>query len=447
MAMNNKILCGYAQSDITPAMPLYLDGFAARSGKSTGIRDTLYIKALYFEDARGECCIMLVVDMIGFGYELSRRIKSAATEVSGIPDERVMLLATHTHSGPAAGVLYGLPKCDEYWDEVILKVKVTVKAATEAKFEVGLSLDEYPISLGINRRQIVEGKVVIGKNPDKPCDNNMRVLRFIDGEKTVGVLCNASCHPVNHGAENMRITADYPSKLHSYANGKDNFFAVYTNSACGNINPLRPYGDDAEANLNACGDELVRVIEEALASEYCIASDNADITCLYDTVKLPIELKFDLETAKDKYGYWMRKLETETDENVLYRAKVYANWYGLQIEALEKGEKPSLDIQIRLFSLGEVAIVSLPFELFCETRARLCEAFERITGKKLIVCGYADHLRSYLPDALALSEGGYETESACVWYAIPGKYTPDSESTLLSACERQFMRLLEKENE
>ena len=442
--MKNKILCGYADADITPKMPLYLDGFAARSGKSTGVRDPLYLKTLYFTDNEGASCLILVFDMIGFGKELSQRIKAAATEVSDVPDERVMLLATHTHSGPAAGVLFGLPQCDEYWDEVIVKVKETVKAAVDAKREVGLSLGEYPVSLGINRREIVDGKVIIGKNPEKPCDNNMRVLRFTENGKTVGVLCNASCHPVNHSAENMMITADYPSRLHAYANEKDGFFALFTNSACGNINPLRPFGDDAAANLNACGNELVRVVEEVLASDFAEISGNASITCLYDTVNLPIELKFDLETAKDKYGYWMRKLETETDANVLYRSKVYANWYGMQIEALEKGESPSLDIPIRLFSIGEVAIISLPFELFCETRARLCEAFEGITGKKLIVCGYADQLRSYLPDALALSEGGYETESACVWYAIPGKYTPDSESTLLSACEKLFLRLAEK---
>lgn len=441
--MKNKILCGYADADITPKMPLYLDGFAARSGKSTGVRDPLYLKTLYFKDFDDEACIILVFDMIGFGKELSQRIKAAATEVSGIPDEQVMLLATHTHSGPAAGVLFGLPQCDEYWDDVIVKVKETVKAAVMNKREVGISLDEYPISLGINRRQLVDGKIVIGNNPDKPCDNSMRVLRFTDGEKTVGALCNASCHPVNHGAENMRITADYPSKLHAYANGKDNFFALFTNSACGNINPLRPYGDDAEANLTSCGDELVRVLEAAI-SDTAKLVDNLKLTCLYDSVKLPIELKFGLDEAKDKYNYWKKKLETETDANVLYRSKVYANWYGMQIEALEKGESPSLDIPIRLFSIGEVAIISLPFELFCETRARLCEAFEGITGKKLIVCGYADQLRSYLPDALALSEGGYETESACVWYAIPGKYTPDSESTLLSACEKLFLRLAEK---
>ena len=444
--MKNKILCGYADADITPKMPLYLDGFAARDGKSTGVRDPLYLKTLYFKDSDDEACIVLVFDMIGFGKELSQRIKAAATEVSGVSDERVMLLATHTHSGPAAGVLFGLPQCDEYWDDVISKVKEAVKMAMGAKREVGLSLDEYPISLGINRRQLVDGKVVIGKNPEKPCDNSMRVLRFTDGGKTVGALCNASCHPVNHGAENMRITADYPSRLHAYANGKDDLFALFTNSACGNINPLRPFDDDAEANLNACGDELVRVLEGAI-SDTAKLVDNVKLTCLYDTVNLPIELKFDLETAKDKYNYWKKKLETETDANVLYRAKVYSNWYRMQIEALEKGDRPSVDIPIRLFSFGDIAIISLPFELFCETRSRLCEAFERICGKRLIVCGYADHVRSYLPDALALSEGGYETESACVWYAIPGKYTPDSESTLLSACEKLFMSLSGKQNE
>ena len=443
--MNNRLLCGYSQADITPTMPLYLDGFAARGGKSMGVRDPLYLKVTYLEDG-DESCLILVFDMIGFGGELSRRLKNAASEVSGISDERIMLLATHTHSGPAAGVLFGLPQCDEYWDDVTVTVRHVVRSAIMNKREVGASLEEHPIKIGVNRREIVDGKVVIGKNLEKPCDDEMRILRFTDGEKTVGVLCNASCHPVNHSAENMRITADYPSRLHAYANEKDDFFAVYTNSSCGNINPLRPFGDDAEKNLNACGDEIVGVLRSALGKNAENLFDSVALTCIYDIVNIPIELKFDIETAKDKYGYWTRKAETDTDANAKYRSTVYANWYRVQIEALEKGESPSLEIPIRLFSLGEAAIISLPFELFCETRTRLCEAFERITGKRLIVCGYADHLRSYLPDALALSEGGYETESACVWYAIPGKYTLDSESILISACEKLFMSLAEKQN-
>lgn len=444
--MKNEIFCGYAQANITPTMPVYLDGFAARSGQSTGVRDPLYAKVLYFEDGKAERCLMIVFDMIGFDKETASIVKTAAIEASDLSDERIMLLATHTHSGPAAGTLFGLPKCYEYWNSVACLVKDAVKEAMQNKKSVGLYLEEHPIKIGVNRRAIVDGKVVIGVNPDKPCDDNMRILRFTENGRTVGALCNASCHPVNHGAENLRVTADYPSRLHAYANEKDDFFAIYTNSACGNINPLRPYGDDAEANLIACGDEVVKVLKTALENEPAASYNNTKLTCLYDTVKLPIEIKVDLEGAKEKYAYWQNRVENEADKKLRYRALVSANWYKIQIETLEKDEEPSVDIPFRLFSLGEVAVLSLPFELFCETRARLCESFERITGKKLIVCCCADYVRAYLPDALALSEGGYETESACMWYSVPGKYTPKSEPTLISACERLFERLKEISN-
>lgn len=433
-----KLLCGYADMEITPKRPVYLDGFAARSEPSVGVRDPLYAKALMLKDAFGTECLILVFDVLGFDAYLSKKIRDAALSASGLSDENVMILSTHTHSGLASGGLYALPKDEEHWTDVVCRIGDLVDRARKDQREVSLSLDEAEIKIGMNRRAIVDGKVVIGMNPDKMRDDSLRVLSFASGDKTVGALANTSCHPVNLSAANMRVSADYPSVLHAYAREKEDFFAIFTNSACGNINPLRPYGDDEEANVTACGNEVVKTLENLLMKNAGKTSSYIKISCYAKDALLPLQRTYDEATLKEKYEYWNYHKLNDTDKNSVYRATVYSNWYAIQLAEIAENKDPSVNARVRLFELGDVAILSLPFETFVETRNALCDAYTEITGKRLIVCGCADRVFAYLPDPLSLSEGGYETEGACAWYAVPGKYTQNSEPALVFACKELF---------
>lgn len=437
---NTKLLCGYADIDITPKRPVYLDGFAARSTPSTGVRDPLYAKALSLADAYGNECLIIVFDVLGFDAYLSDKIRTAVLSATGLSDESVMILSTHTHSGLASGGLYALPKDEEHWNDVAVKMAELTEKARSNRTEVSLHLDESEIKIGINRRMIVDGKVVIGANPDKMRDDMLRVLKLVSGEKTVGALANTSCHPVNLSASNMRVSADYPSFLHAYAKDREDLFALFTNSACGNINPLRPCGEDEEANLNACGNELLRAFEEVIKKETAYESREETIRCSSIDAVLPLQFVYDNKTLQEKYDYWKYHLENDTDPNAVYRATVYSHWYEIQLAEVKKEVSPTVTARVRLIEFSDCAIISIPFETFVETRAALCRAYEEIKGKKLIVCGCADRVFAYLPDPVSLSEGGYETESACSWYAVPGKYTEKSEPALIDACKKLFLK-------
>ena len=93
-----KLLCGYADMEITPKRPVYLDGFAARSEPSVGVRDPLYAKALMLKDAFGTECLILVFDVLGFDAYLSKKIRDAALRYDTF----------HTHS---LGTCIGRPVC------------------------------------------------------------------------------------------------------------------------------------------------------------------------------------------------------------------------------------------------------------------------------------------------------------------------------------------------
>lgn len=436
--MKNKgLMCGYAQADITPTASGYLDGFAARSKPSSGVRDPLYLKVLSLKDSCNGECLIIVFDLLGFDESLHGKLRDAAREASGLSDENIMILATHTHSGPACGVLYGLPKDEAYWGKVAKLLKESIHKAQSTYSSAYPILEETEIHIGINRRMIVDGKVVIGENPDKMRDDTLRVLNFVNGEKVIGALCNTSCHPVNLSAENINVSADYPSALHKYANDRGDLFALFTQGTCGNINPIRK-SDSPEDNLVSNGNALVSSFEKLISGKKTLPFDTPSIECFAKDISIPLQLAYDKATLEDKYNYWRKRIN-DLDQNTAYRAKVYSHWYEIQLDAVQKGKVPSVNARVRLFSIDNFGILSLPFETFIETGRALCDEYEAISGKKLIVCGHADRVLSYLPDPTSLVEGGYEAEGACVWYAIPGKYTKDSEPTLIEGCRKLFL--------
>jgi len=86
---------GIGATNITPPV-----GYAHYQGVSTGVRDSLYAKALVFRqgDQQGA---LLICNVIGIPRSLSRHIRQVAAKETGIPFRNISIAATHTHTGPS----------------------------------------------------------------------------------------------------------------------------------------------------------------------------------------------------------------------------------------------------------------------------------------------------------------------------------------------------------
>ena len=85
---------GFSEIIITPAMDVWLWGYAARNKLSSGIHDDLYVKAFYLSDEKGCEMISITYDTVGIDEQTVLDIGWNINERSGVCN--VTVNATHT---------------------------------------------------------------------------------------------------------------------------------------------------------------------------------------------------------------------------------------------------------------------------------------------------------------------------------------------------------------
>jgi len=92
----------FAKTDITPGRAVWMDGML-RAHRSRGVHDRLYARALALanDGAAADGYVIAALDICGLRDEDSRAIRAEAARRCGVPEDRIIIAATHTHSGPA----------------------------------------------------------------------------------------------------------------------------------------------------------------------------------------------------------------------------------------------------------------------------------------------------------------------------------------------------------
>src|SRR5205823_10710150 len=91
---------GAAKIDITPAEPIYLSGYAARTHPSEGVAHPIYVKALAVEDKHGSRVVFVTADVVGLPKSISDLAAAQLQKLFGLDRSRVVFNYSHTHTGP-----------------------------------------------------------------------------------------------------------------------------------------------------------------------------------------------------------------------------------------------------------------------------------------------------------------------------------------------------------
>jgi neutral ceramidase len=92
---------GFARVDLTPPSGVGLAGSGPEGRRSTGYRTRLYASAMVLEDAGGERMAFVVVDLAHVSTNIHRLAADRLVHTVGIGADRLIVSATHTHSGPS----------------------------------------------------------------------------------------------------------------------------------------------------------------------------------------------------------------------------------------------------------------------------------------------------------------------------------------------------------
>lgn len=199
---------GAAAVDISPRMPVFLYGYPHSRRISTGIHDSLMASALYLEQGT-ERCLLISVDVIW----LSKRLVSAARALiasrTGIAPERILIAASHTHSGPSMVAMLSNEGDEEVHppDSTIVDlvidgiVAAAVKAVQNAEAaEIGFA-DAKVVGIGGNRY-----------DPRGPSSSNVPVMaiRSIGTRQLLALQYVFSVHPTVLHEDSTVISGDFP---------------------------------------------------------------------------------------------------------------------------------------------------------------------------------------------------------------------------------------------
>lgn len=412
---------GAAEVVITPPVGTFLDGYGARTTGSVGVHDDLHARAIVLDDGTTSAAIVSC-DLVGVDRRLVATVREIASGATGIPAERIMVAATHTHAGPA-GLRADLnaPLADTMSRLIAGAVIEASGRMRPAILKAGRgSVD----TVSQNRR-----------DPAGPIDDALRVLLFDSPDPRDGAVAsivNFACHATVLYHTNMQISADYPGyALATVKKVVGDAPALFLNGACGDVNPSWTEQDYAEAARvgSIVGAEASRRIQELRPLGMRQTTWNIRWEELTDNpVKTGALIEPRLRVARCDVPVPLRRLQpVETYDarlrdldaglaaisaaDVDARRRLTAQLTRLRGErgvAARQGDAGAHTVRPEIMAIGlgpGCAILGLPGEWFVAS-ARAIQAAAQLPY--LMIACYANHYVYYVVPKQEFARGGYE---------------------------------------
>ncbi len=422
-AAEPRWLAGAAKVDITPDYPVRLSGYGSRKTEFEGVEQRIFAKALALRAGDGPVAVVITVDNCGVpGHvrdEVARRLKAKA----GVPDERIAVCSSHTHSAPMLGgvlsTLFGVDvpadhaeRIMRYTRETTDKLEQVALSAIASAKPCDLAWANGEVGFAMNRRFPTATGFANKPNPDGPTDHALPILRVTAADgKIVAVLAGYACHCTTTGFN--RIHGDWAGCAQEEIEKAFPGAIALTALGCAgdqNPNPRGTY-ELAIQHGKALATETARVMKGGMHPlPPALDCRMKRFALPFDT--LPTREEFELRvTGKGSGAYHAKK----------------------QLERLDRGEKLATELpySVQTWSFGkDLAIVFLPGEVVVDYSLRLKREYD---GNRLWVNAYANDVPCYIPSRRVWEEGGYEAAGAMLYYDRPTRLAPQIEELIIGA--------------
>ena|GEM_PF-423941 len=398
---------GFAKVNITPAPGIPLIGSYGKP--SEDILDELYVRAMVLGDSNTTVAIVSADLLYTPLEEIAGPVRRIIRDKTGLPEQNILVCATHTHSGPEVFTRSKLRPDQEVAaakiDQAYLQVLIGKMAASAVIAQKNMQAVRIGAARGsaaemvFNRRPTTaEGKAVMtwsvsaetaatrrietcadgstrvsfSLDTNKPAltfgpvDPELCVLRVEDANGgIVGSIINFACHPVCvYPSMPTTISADYPGDVTDLVERTEGGICLFTLGAAGDIVPYQR-GLKAHRQLGrALGAEAVRRLQ------FVATSDAVVLKAARKAVKFPTKQQPSDEADKEPAGT-TGHVETE----------------------------------MQVLRLGDIYILALPGEVLVEVGL---EIKKRAGIEKLFIVSLGNDVIGYVCHAQAYEQGGYE---------------------------------------
>ncbi|NKE64143.1 hypothetical protein FXN61_48680, partial [Lentzea sp. PSKA42] len=200
------LLLAAGRTVITPGPGHPMGGYLAREGVATGVHDDLEATLVWLSSEDDPGVVWLALDALATDFSLTHALAAAVAAETGVPADRVLVCASHTHSGPdgwTGSIHPGMPA--EREPELVRRLIDQVREAARQL---------HPHRTPVGARWHAGAAARVGANRhrlDGPHDETVGVLTLhhLDGT-AAALLFDYASHPTVLGADNLAWSADWP---------------------------------------------------------------------------------------------------------------------------------------------------------------------------------------------------------------------------------------------
>ena len=425
---------GVAKVDITPTgLPIITNGgFLERS--ATKVTDPLHARALVLDDGASRIALC-VVDTCMMMRETVDEAKEVAHRATGIPVDKMLVSATHTHTAPSAMGCLGVDAVPEYQKFLVGKVsEALIRAAGQMK-EAKAGWITVPAWSFTNCRRWIRrsdkmitdpfGLVSVRANmhpgyanpdvvgPSGPTDPDLSLLSIqtADGHP-LALFANFSMHYFG----SVQISADYCGQ---FAEGIGRLIGAGADTAFVGIMSQGTSGDSQWMDysqpkkpivLKEYSEGLMRLAAEAYGK---ITYESVVPLAMAET-KVTIQRR----VADEARLAWAKKLNAAMgDRKPANMTEVYAR------EQLLIKATPERELKLQALRIGKLGITALPNEVYAITGLKLKAQSPLANTFNIELANGAD---GYIPPPEQHKLGGYTT-----WAARTAGLVPEAEPRIV----------------
>ncbi len=412
---------GFGQVEITPPRPTPMAGYYGKR-LSTETHDPLWAKATVIDDGKTSVA-MVTIDLIGTTKWFVDETRNLLAKQSTIRPERIMINATHSHTGP---VLFDpnssrysrfgneASESKQFMLELPNKLVESVLKADSAKkpMTVRHSVGEER-QLAFNRRFFMTDGTV-GWNPGKrnprivreagPTDDQLPIIAFYNkGGALAGLHSNFSIHLDTVGG--TQWSADMPFTLEQSLGRVfgANCHLQYSTGCCGDVNHIdvrHAFEQKGHTEAARIGTRLAGAVLRNWQTLQSVASNRLHVT--NEVVELPLA-----KHSADRIEWAKSVSERANDEKPPQFMEMVEAFRILDVEA--KHGDPIL-AEVQVISLGkDLAWIALPGEIFVQLGLAIKDGSPFSTT---VINELANGSIGYVPTRQAYAQGNYEVISA-----------------------------------
>jgi hypothetical protein len=422
----NGIRAGAFAQDVTPTkFPISVNG-NMRDIQAKGAHDRLHARCLVLDDGKTRIALV-VVDSCMLPRELLDEAKEQARRATGIPTNRILISATHTHTAPTSTGVFQSDPDPDYPQFLAAQIAKGIEKAVQtlAPARVGWAVGKDATQVFNRRWKMKAGSIAADPfggltdqvkmnpgyqapglvEPAGPIDPDVSILSVQDQSgRPLALLANYSLHYVGGvpalSADYFGAFAERIKVLLAPERGGPAFVGIMSNGTSGDINNVN-FAGPAPGRREA--GEQVRVVADSVAKA-AVAAHNTiqhreDVTLAMAEKEIELGVRkpsaADLARAREILEHAREKKELTTLPEIYARETVLLAKYPERVK-----------LKLQAIRVGGLGIAAIPCEVFVEIGL---DIKKRSYLKPTFTIELANGYNGYLPTPEQHKLGGYET--------------------------------------